>query len=574
MFIKTTKANGYEYIKLVESYRANGKANHRVLYNFGRADLIRQDESFLRIAKRLCEIANIPVAQRVECEKPTGVTFEDCSEATFHNYGYMAYRKLWRDLGIEGCLEEVASKTKVTYSIPDAVFLMAVQHLLQPRSKLSTHIGQQRYYDMDETHLQHMYRTLDKLAERKSQIEKSLFQYNYIRTNKKVDVVFYDVTTFSFESVEADELRNFGFSKNCKFNEVQVVLGMIIDADGIPVGYELFPGNTFDGKTMVKALENIKERFGINRVIIVADRGINSKGNLKLIKEAGYGYIMASKIKGMSGAMQEKILAPEGFVTLDDTKSESGFRYKVISHENVFTDENGKKHSLEENLIVSYSPKRAKKDAKDRARLVEKAEKLLSEPEKINAANKRGGKKYLNGTKKSQTWTLATEKIEKDALFDGYYGIQSSEKTLSAAEVMEAYSMLWKIEESFRIMKSTLEVQPIFHWNENRIKGHFVVCFLAFLMERNMELLLKCDTGESNPAASPLKIRDALNSMQLAAVTTSEREIFIKAKPEPLGKQIFAKLGMTIPANISTKDDLNVIFQNIKGQYPLQMSLR
>jgi transposase len=574
VFIKTTRAGGREYIKLVESYKEKGVTRHRVLFNFGRADLIKSDASFLRIVKRLCEIAEVPLAKGSEsCGKAAG--FDDCSEATLYNYGYLAYLELWETLGIRGCLEEVQSLTKISYSLPDIVFLMAVQHLLEPRSKLSTYENKHKYFNMPEISLHHMYRALDKLADQKEHIEAGLFQYNYIRLHKTIDVVFYDVTTISFESVIADDLRNFGFSKECKFNEVQVVMGMLIDSNGIPVGYELFPGNTFDGKTMVKALENIKKRFGINRVIIVADRGINSKQNLTLIKEAGYEYIVASKIRQMSAKMQEKILSSDGFISLgDDSVAEKGFRYKTLEYENIFTDTENVKHFLNENLVITYSPKRAKKDASDRARLVEKAEKLLQNPEKLNAQNKRGGKKYVNriNPKKAETWKLDADKIQKDANFDGYYGIQSSAKHLSALEVVEAYSMLWKIEESFRIMKSTLEVQPVFHWTENRIKGHFVVCFLAFLMERNMEQLL---TGGADDeiSVSPLKIREALISMQLAAVTASGQNILVKTTSVSLSKKIFKKLQIPIPANINSHDIILELYKDLFERKPIQLSL-
>jgi len=575
LFIKTTRVKGFEYIKLVESYRDNGTTRHRVLFNFGRADLIKKDESFLRIVKRLCEVAGFRVADANSASLP-----DDCGEATFYNYGYIAYRALWHELGIQDCLEEVESTTKISYSLPEAVFLMAVQHLLDPRSKLSAFQHQRQYFNMDEIDLHHMYRSLDILCDNKEEIEASLFECNYTRVHKQVDVVFYDVTTVSFESQAVDELRNFGFSKECKFNEVQVVMGMIIDSDGIPVGYELFPGNTFDGKTMVKALENIKKRFGISRVIIVADRGLNSKGNLNLIKEAGYGYIMSSKIKGMSAAMREKILSPDGFTVVGDPvengpePSETGsFRYKVIPYENVFTDENKVKHTLSENLVISFSAERARKDAADRRRLVEKARKLLEEPEKITASNKRGVKKYIaqSNPEGAAVWKLAEARIEEDAKFDGYYGIQSSEKNMSAAEIMDAYATLWKIEESFRIMKTTLEVQPVFHWTEDRIHGHFVVCFLAFLMERRMELLLK-DT-EDRCVSSPERIREALMTAQLAAVSADGRERFIKAKVSPLAQKIFKKLGLKMPANISEKDGILALYNRLEGHVPTQLTI-
>jgi transposase len=500
--------------------------------------------------RRLCEIAEIPVSEKDGCEKEP--LLGECSEATLYNYGYAAYLHLWRELDIDGVLQEAQRSTKITFSLSDVAFLMAVQHLLEPKSKLATHQEQQRYFNLKERSLQHLYRALDCLSDKKEEIESGLFEYNYIRTNKKVDVVFYDVTTIHFESIIADELRDFGFSKNGKFNEVQVVMGMIIDSDGLPVGYELFKGNTFDGKTMLAALANIKKRFGINRVIIVADRGLNAKGNLKLIKEAGYGYIMASKVKGAAKDLQEQILSSKGFTDVYDKNGKLELRYKTIEHENIFTDADKKLHRLPENIVVSYSPKRAKKDLSDRERLVEKAKKLLENPELITSSNKRGGKKYINLIKPDKTiYTLAIEKIEQDAKYDGYYAIQTSEKSLTAAEVMNAYHTLWKIEESFRVMKSTLEIRPVYHSTPKRIEGHFVVCFLAFLMERKMELLLR-DT-DMDCTHSPDNIQQALNSMQLAAVTTSDGEKFIKATCKPLAKTIFKRLRLNLPDNISTK---------------------
>lgn len=570
LFIKTTRAKGYEYIKLVESYKENGKPKHRVLYNFGRADLIKKDPGFIKIVKRLCEIAELTYAK-------DGVTDEksflaNCSEATLYNYGYLAYWKLWKDLGINYILGSVQYNSKISYPFSITVFLMAIQHLLEPRSKLSTYHHQGRYFNMEKVPLHHMYRTLDKLAQKKDFIESSLFEYNYDRVQKKVDVVFYDVTTFAFESVNADELRGFGFSKACKFNEVQVMMGMIIDADGMPVGYELFPGNTFEGKTMVKALDNIKDRFGINRIIIVADRGLNSKGNLSLIKQAGYGYIMASKIKGMSKPMQEKILCPKGFGIVNDKSGNEICRYKTIDYVNIFTDEDKQQHRLQENLVISYSAKRAKKDRKDRERLVEKAKKLLENPETIKALNKRGGKKYIDQTdpQNKETWILATEKIQKDSKFDGYYGIQTSEKTMSEQDVIEAYHTLWKIEESFRIMKSTLEVRPIFHWTPSRIEGHFVVCFLAFLMERKMEHILKSELDDD--ASSAQRIQEALNGMQLAEVTANDEEVLIRAKTDPLSNKIFKLLKIELPATITRKSELIARYELKDEDESVQMS--
>lgn len=577
MFIKTTKAKQYEYIKLVESYWEDGRSKQRMLYNFGRADMIKNDESFLRVVKRLCEIAELPLFD----EKDPGKNniLEGCSEGTLYNYGYLAYRHLWKELGIQDCVEEAQYNTKITFSLPETVFLMALQHLLEPMSKLATCENQNRYFNMPEIPLHQMYRALDRLGKQKEEIEAGLYEYNYVRLNKTVDVVFYDLTTIHFESINADELRDFGYSKNGKYNEIQVVLGMIIDAHGLPVGYELFKGNTFEGKTMLKNLEKIKKRFRINRVIIVSDRGLNQKINLKHIKDAGYGYIMAAKIKGASATLQQKIFENVGFTDICDKTGKILLRYKTMAHKNVFTDEEKVRHTLDENMVVSFSPKRAKKDKSDRERLIKKAENLLKNPEQIKSTNKRGGRKYINKTSPdNETYELAINKIEEDARFDGYYAIQTSEKTMTATEIMDAYHTLWKIEESFRIMKSNLEIRPVYHHKKSHIEGHFVVCFLAFLMERKMELLLKGefpdeDAELAKQESSCGKIQRALNTMLLTAVSTTQGEMFVKVKSHPLGAKIFKRLKLNMPENISTKTALLERFILDTVRFPVQLSL-
>jgi transposase len=566
VFIKTTKSKNYEYIKLVESYWENGTTKHKVLYNFGRRDLIKNDQMFINIVKKLCVIAEIPTFEE---RKPA---LYDCSEATMLNYGYTVYAKLWEELGIANCMRNIQEKSKIQFSFSETAFLMAVQRLLCPRSKLSTYEHQDAYLGLKEAELQHLYRALDKLCEEKENIESKLFEQNYKISGQKVDVVFYDVTTFAFQSVIADELKNFGFSKDCKFNEVQVVMGLLIDTDGMPIGYELFSGNTFDGKTMVNSLENLKKRFGIHRVIIVADRGLNSKENLNLIKEAGYGYVVASRIKSMSEKIQAEIFEASGYTECKD-RDGNAYRYKTMEYVNAFTGAGKKKHALEESIVVSYSERRAKKDKSDRERLVEKAGKMLQKPEIIKAASKRGGKKYLQDTsEKEAAWEMDEAKILQDARFDGYYGIQTSEKNMSAIDIMDAYHTLWKIEESFRIMKSALEVRPVFHWTPKRIHGHFVICFLSFLMERRLEALL-CDEKEDGMESSPDRIREALNSMQLASVSLNGEEVYIKTKNQPLGSQIFRKLNLKLPKNINKKEDFDAFFKIKRKESWGQLSL-
>src|SRR3990167_721534 len=526
MFIKINPSKNFKYVQLVRAYRKDGKIKHEVVLNLGRLDQIENNPEFRKIFTKLAQIAG---AQSID--------INGCSEAQMINWGYLVYKKLWEKFKLNDILSKLQEgHGKTQFNLNNASFLMSIQHLLSPTSKLGSFKAQHRYAHLPEVELNHLYRSLDILCQGKEAIESHLFQMNRDLFNMNVDVVFYDVTTFHFESVTQDSLKDFGFSKNAKFNEVQVVLGMLVDCEGRPVGYELFPGNTFEGKTLKKALNAIDKRFGIRNVIIVADRGINSKLNLKQIKDKKYSYIVASRIKSMPEEIQAEILKEDEYKILSESEAEDKVCYKVIDFTNKFKIESDshnpnakrKKYDiveLEEKLIITHSTKRAKKDKSDRARLLEKASYLLQDKSRIKSSNRRGGKKYLKEITNTD-WKLDTEAILNDEKWDGYYGIQTSEKNFSVEKILDALHTLWRIKESFRIMKSTLEVRPIFHWTENRIKGHFVVCLMAFLLERTVEIKLR----NAEVDASPEKIRAALNSMQFAEVDLQDSKFLIKTK--------------------------------------------
>ena len=547
MFLKKTKAKGKIYLQVVHSFKdENNITRHKVLANLGRLDKLRMDQSILRILKELFTLLDDSL------DFPEG----EVEGQQVLNWGYCVYKRQWERYGLHRILDEIASLMGLKYSLNDVVFYEVLNHLLNPSSKLSGFKNRESVYANLKTHddINAFYRCLDVLADHKDEIEQAVFEKNRSLFNMSVDVVFYDVTTFHFESVRADELRDFGFSKAGKFNEVQIVMGMMIDLEGRPIGYELFPGNTFDSKTLVSALDILNQKFGVRRAVIVADRGINSKMNLKAIKDSGYGYVVASKIKGMSKALQEKIKEDVWDYVNASSEEEGVFKYKTLNHTNkVYDSINKRYHELDENLIITYSLKRAKKDEKDRNRQLEKAQALLASTGKINASNRRGPKKYLKESRPDKSdWSLDENRITEEASFDGLYGIQTSEKTLSAMQIIEIKNTLWKIEESFRILKTTLETRPVFHWTPKRIRGHFVLCFLAFLLERSLEIKAK----ENGITASPQQLKDALNSLQVTGFSHNDKLYFLKTRGDSLGNKLVRLFRIKPPGNITEQSEL------------------
>lgn len=525
MFVKITGSKNRQYLQIVHSYRSQGKVKHKVLFNFGRVDLLKNSFTMKRLVRRLNEILNTGM---IEPEK--------IEDAEVFNWGWRVYKNLWDRYGLGEILNKIKPE-KASYDFVGSCFLMAVEHLLAPRSKRSMYIHQGRYLGLSEIELNHLYRSLDVLSENKEGIELELFNRSKDLFNSKVDVVFYDCTTFYFESEKRDGLRGFGYSKEGKINHVQVVFGLLIDMEGRPVGYEIFSGNTFEGKTLEIMLDKLSKKFGIRKVVIVADKGLMSKINIEAIKSRGYGYIIASRIKSLPEKMKEEILKEEGYIRVNED-----IRYKEIEQ------------SEESRLIVFHSNEREAKDRAERQRLIQKAEELLSKPSLITASIKRGGRKYIKPDK-ALGFEIDNEAIREDEAFDGYFGIQTSEKGLTGTDILTSYHELWRIEESFRCMKSNLEVRPIFHWTERRIRGHFVMCFIAFLLERALEIEIK----RAQESISLSKIREAINNMNYVKIEVDGQKIYIKTKLTEEGRKILRVIGMKVPENVVKEEKISLI---------------
>jgi transposase len=541
MFLKVTNSKGYQYLRIVRSYWENGKSKQEVIVNLGRLDILKQQGQLRRLGKHLLAL-----------DGTDAPTLDELEEVDRLCYGDIVYRRLWNKYQFSCLLTDVIKDKKIQYDFLQTIYLLVIDRLLHPRSKLACFKRQGKYIHIDDIQLQHIYRCLDLLAEAKTAIETSIFDRQKDLFHMSVDVVFYDVTTFHFESNRADELKEFGFSKAGKFNEVQVVMGLIIDVEGNPIGYDLFPGNTFDGKTLLEALAALKQRFSIRKLIFVADKGINSKKNLHLIKQAGYDYIVSSRIKNSPQKIKDAIFSSEDYYHLtDDQTGETTFRYKVLpDHEVIYRDEQGVTQKLLDHLIISWSRERAQRDEKDRERQIAKAQKKIEKKHKLGA--KKGYQRYIATEGEHKVVGIDEVRIAADALWDGYYGIQTSDTDLDASAVIDAYQQLWKIEESFRVLKSTMRSRPIFHWTARRIKGHFVVCFMAFVLERALENKLKAN----KIAASPETIKEAIQSMEVSEIQFRSERYYLKSKQLPLASKILNVLRIKHLKNISSKDDI------------------
>jgi len=547
--IQVYTSNGHKYVRIIESYRVPGHKNPkiRVLKNLGREDELEAKEpgivERLKREHNASRAADAAVKQEYFVEEIRSLLQSQESTATkgfpLVNYGVEVYEKLWNELKLDYFFDyRQKQHSRIQFKVKDMVSLLVYSRLLNPGSKKRTFENRHWFAPEEvDADLEKLYRTLPFLANQKENLEKHLNKQLSARMDRDLSVAFYDVTTYYFESVRADDLKRFGYSKDNKVNQVQVVMGLLIDSNGIPISYELFPGNTNDFKTLEPVMRKLKADYGIKKVIITADRGLNSKQNLAFLKSVGYEYVMAYKIRSSSKEIKEMVLSGETYHTVS-----KDFKWKVCNFSTSVNYE-GRKVNLEDQMVITWSASREAKDRRDRERLIEKSKKLVESKSALKSEMKKGGKKYvqLNFIEEDQV-AFNHKQLANDELYDGYYGIQFSDETLDPSRVIEIYHGLWKIEESFRVMKSNLEARPIFVWTEESIKGHFVVCYLALVIQRYLEYLLRTKGIDLSTEV----IQDAVRSAQYTLISGDEAKdtYYIKNMEHESYREIISVLGI------------------------------
>ena len=519
MIVQVYTNRGNKYVRVVHSYRdpETNKPKMKVIKNYGNLEkLLKQDKNFLEKLEKEIKEKNERLKESAvdKIKKIEADNFEK-EGLVRKNYGYLVYEKIWQELGISRWIKDIKTRSKI--EIEEILKQLVFQRLLTPSSKKSAYDHRENYVDFrNDLILEDYYRVLDIIYDEKEKLEKHLNSTLKKKFNRELNVVLYDVTTYYFESVKKDEIKGFGFSKDNKVNQVQVVMGLLIDNNGIPVGYELYPGNTSEFSTLYPVIKDLKEKYKLKKVIVAADRGLNSGKNLFLLKELGLDYVMAYKLKGAKKEIKEKLFE-------DGYTIEKEFKYKLIEHVKEIRID-GKTEKIQDNLLLGYSEKRAKKDKADRQRLLDKADRLLNNPSMMKQELKKGGKKFIKVTKGNLDIELDVKQIEEAEKMDGFFAIEYSQKELTGREVREIYGSLWKIEDSFRVLKTNLEARPIFVWSEKRIRAHFLICYLALVIERYLEKLLK----DNNVNLSTAKIQEAIRNTTLGSVETLMGDYYIK----------------------------------------------
>ena len=303
---------------------------------------------------------------------------------------------------------------------------------------------------------------------------------------------YFDCTNFYFEIDREDDFRKKGPSKENRKDPI-IGLGLLLDADQIPIGMKMYPGNESEKPVMRNVINDLKKRHGFKgRTIQVADKGLNCAENIFNARQNKDGYIFSKSVKQLPEKEKVWVLLESGYKAVYDKEGKVHYYFKecIDKFPYNYTDKNGKMHKLEltEKRVVTFSPSLAKKKRYEILRMVEKAKKLSSSMAKRNEYGESSRYVLFKSKNDGKVITeINTEKIEEDLKLAGYNLIVTSETDMSAKEIYDTYHNLWRIEESFKIMKSDLDARPVYLRKEETIKGHFLICYIAVLLERLLQ---------------------------------------------------------------------------------------
>lgn len=533
-FLRVEKKKSGSYIRILESYRNDdGKSTHRILYSLGKVEDYTP-EQLRSLGIKLYELGGGEVKNLLKGE---------VRELGRFNYGYqLVYNEALKHYGLHDVFRRIAKKSKLSFDFHNTLMLMLLERLQEPCSKRANFLNQSEYLNLPNIELHHLYRALDKLDTNSNLIQQHIFQTGRDLFNSKLDVVFYDVTTFYFESdVEKEgDLRQMGFGKDGKIGHTQILFSMLIDKDKNPIGYRVYKGNTYEGDTFEQALDDLKNSYDIENIIVVADRGMLSKKNVGLIDQKGYEFILGERLKSLPKEVKQSLIDISQYksewVYNDHTGQDITVRYTTIEYG-------------DKTIICTYSSNRAKKDEMERLAKVEKAKSLLKNTSQLKTKQRRFFIKQTSNDK----YELNQNKIDEDAKYDGFLAIATN-TSLNATTVLENYKHLYKIEHSFRTFKSHLETRPMFHWTDQRIKGHICLCYIAFCLQNYV--LQRVNHSESKITESSL--RKTLDKMQISMVETTTEQLYIKSAPTELEPIILQGLGIKPLLPMIKPQDLNI----------------
>jgi len=550
VFVREKRINGYTYLYLVESVREYGRAKQRIIKNLGRKEVVVASGELERLAASVARYAERAIVlSQLAAGNPDGLACKRIGAP-------LLFGRLWEETGCRAVLEEMLAARSFEFPVERAVFASVLHRIMISGSDRACEKWMADYdiTGVDDLALHHLYRAKAWLGEEldadqqagstgfvprtiKDRIEEQLFAQRRDLFSE-LSVVFLDTTSLSFTGAGGETLGERGYSKDHRPDLMQMIVAVVIDAEGRPICSEMWPGNTADVTALVPVIDRLRARFGIGRVCVVADRGMISAATIAALEERGLEYVLG---------VRERTDVLVRSVVLEDARP---FTPLCVPRANGKDTQLWVKEVKAEKrrYIVCRNEEEAAKDAADRQAIVAALDRQLKRGDKALIGNS-AYRRYLRATTDGRAFEIDPGRLADEARFDGIFVLRSNAR-ISPLQAVLRYRDLLQVEDVFRTAKALMRTRPIYHSSDAAIRGHVFCSFLALVLRK--ELDERCRHARFRPEWGDV-LRD-LDRLQEVEVSSDGRQIILRTPATGVIGPLFKAARIALPANIREPD--------------------
>lgn len=533
MRVTTSKSKNSESFYITHSYiNHKGKSTSKIFKKLGtlaelseKLDTDRQ--GVMAWAKEQAKIETEKYKQERETIRVplSPVKQIDKDKDRMFNVGYLFLQSILSDLRIDNITRNIKSRHKYEYNLEAILKDLIYSRILNPSSKRSSYNFSNTLLEKRKYELHDIYRALSVLAQESEYIQSEVYKNSNFISKRNTEVLYYDCTNYYFEIEQEDDFKKYGKSKENRPNPI-VGMGLFMDANGMPLAFHMYPGNQNEQITLRPLEEKIIRDFGVSKFVVSTDGGLGSKSNKRFNTMGDRGYVVTQSLKKLKKDDKEIALKPtqwraigsDKFINLNDLDETDPIIFESIYYKEIPLDSK----NLSENLIVTYSPKYKNYQRTIRSRQVERAHNSIKKDGQLKKQRKNPNDpaRFFKETAITEQGEVASKKyyhvdqsiIDEEAKYDGFYAVVTNLDD-SVEDVIKVNKYRWKIEECFRIMKTEFEARPVYLSREDRIKAHFLTCFLSLVVYKNLEYKLK-ETADKKKIQSNISIEHVINTLK------------------------------------------------------------
>ena len=508
MFLRVHNDRGVERLYILRSYRVGDTVKNENVRSLGRIDRLCKDLNMSRdevlawaqaqvdeLDRSPAPLVNVPLS-------PDKLIVKD--EQRSFLAGYLFLQDLYYALKMKNVFRNIKNRHQYQYDL-DAIFSdLVYARVLEPGSKYSSFDTAGKFLEPPSYERHDIYRALSVLAEESDYIQSEVYKNSNFVTLRNNRVLYYDCTNYYFEIEEDDDFRKYGKSKEHRPNPI-VQMGLFMDGDGIPLAFDIFDGSSNEQPSLKPLEEKIIRNFGFSKFVVCTDGGLGSDNNRQFNDIEGRAFIVTQSLKKLKKADREAAMDDRNWRRLSDKKiiDISEVKADLCSHmDELYYKEEvyGTKKVPGQLMIVTYSPRYATYQKKVRESQLERAEKMVKagniKKERKNPNDPARFIKMTNTTADGEAaeekyYSIDQEKVDNESMYDGYYAVCTDLVDDDIKDILAVSEGRWEIEESFRIMKTDFEARPVYVRREDRIRAHFLICYMALLLFRLLEKKLK-----------------------------------------------------------------------------------